>query len=234
MFIRHWKPLHPNGETALLIHGLASSSLTWSRLGRHLARLGYDVVAPDLTGHGHSAWKPSYSVQDWTDEIVELGYTPDLIIGHSIGGLIAANLSHEFESAQTVLLDPVFHLPKSRFVLKAVQFVFSIQLRRSKPPANHERHHLVEHSSMRKWDARSIEALAAPHSIAKKFLANTPDALMIRAGKSYIFPHVNPHRANVHFEHYLKAGHNIHLESFDKFTESLAKYLRPLTNHQLI
>lgn len=225
MFMRHWMPTNHNGQTVLLIHGLASSSVTWLRLASYLKSNGYEVYAPDLSGHGKSSWKSSYSVQDWTDEILETNVEPDIIIGHSIGGLIAANLSQSFSAAKTVLLDPVFHLPRSSFVLGWVHFFFSRQLRTSKPKSNAHRHQLVEHSSMRKWDAKSISALAAPHDIARSFTSVSRDALMIRAGRSYIFPAIKSSAVGILFEHYLKVGHNIHVDAFDRFVESLSQFL---------
>ena len=41
------------GETLLLVHGMAGSSETWRDLIPRLAR-DYRVVAPDLLGHGAS------------------------------------------------------------------------------------------------------------------------------------------------------------------------------------
>ena len=42
------------GETVLLLHGLAGSSRTWRAVLPELART-HDVIAPDLLGHGESA-----------------------------------------------------------------------------------------------------------------------------------------------------------------------------------
>ena len=44
----------PKNESILLIHGLAGSSKTWDATIEDLA-VGYDVIAPDLLGHGESA-----------------------------------------------------------------------------------------------------------------------------------------------------------------------------------
>ena len=45
------------GETVLLLHGLAGSSLTWRAVMPALSR-DFDVIAPDLLGHGESAKLP--------------------------------------------------------------------------------------------------------------------------------------------------------------------------------
>ena len=44
---------HPAG-TVLLLHGLLDSKATYLALGERLARMGYDVVLPDLRAHGRS------------------------------------------------------------------------------------------------------------------------------------------------------------------------------------
>ena len=43
-----------SGEAIVLIHGLAGSSRTWQHVMPELAEQ-YDVIAPDLLGHGESA-----------------------------------------------------------------------------------------------------------------------------------------------------------------------------------
>ncbi|MBV9516467.1 MAG: alpha/beta fold hydrolase, partial [Mycobacteriaceae bacterium] len=43
-----------DGDTVLLIHGMAGSSDTWRAVLPRLAKK-YRVVAPDLLGHGQSA-----------------------------------------------------------------------------------------------------------------------------------------------------------------------------------
>jgi pimeloyl-ACP methyl ester carboxylesterase len=56
---RRMGPTYPTDDTQtiLLIHGLAGSSKTWDAVMPVLAEQ-FDVIAPDLLGHGESA-KPS-------------------------------------------------------------------------------------------------------------------------------------------------------------------------------
>jgi len=63
-----------NAQTILLIHGLAGSSKTWDAVIDELA-VDYDVIAPDLLGHGESA-KPmqlAYQHPQLTDRLVLVG-----------------------------------------------------------------------------------------------------------------------------------------------------------------
>jgi len=47
-------PPAPPRATALLLHGLTASKAKYLRAGERLAKMGYDVVLPDLRAHGHS------------------------------------------------------------------------------------------------------------------------------------------------------------------------------------
>jgi pimeloyl-ACP methyl ester carboxylesterase len=90
---------------ALLIHGVTSSSRTWWRLAPELVGRGYRVLALDLRGHGASpAAGDELVLGDLTADVVETlgaleprrpdngGPAIDLLIGHSLGALVALDL----------------------------------------------------------------------------------------------------------------------------------------------
>jgi pimeloyl-ACP methyl ester carboxylesterase len=89
------------GPVVVLLHGLASSSQTWSSvmplLGRHA-----HVIAPDLLGHGQSAKPPTgdYSLGAYAaglrDLLVTLGLDRATIAGHSFGGGVAMQFAYQF------------------------------------------------------------------------------------------------------------------------------------------
>ncbi len=87
------------GEAILLIHGLAGSSRTWDDVIPTLAE-HYDVIAPDLLGHGESA-KPlgDYSLGAFASGIRDLLSMLDVptvtVVGHSFGGGIAMQLAYQ-------------------------------------------------------------------------------------------------------------------------------------------
>jgi pimeloyl-ACP methyl ester carboxylesterase len=88
-----------SGEPILLIHGLAGSSRTWDDVIPTLAG-HYDVIAPDLLGHGESA-KPvgDYSLGAFAsglrDFLAVLGVPSVTIVGHSFGGGVAMQLAYQ-------------------------------------------------------------------------------------------------------------------------------------------
>jgi pimeloyl-ACP methyl ester carboxylesterase len=83
----------------LLIHGLAGSSKTWDLVVPGLSER-YDVIAPDLLGHGESA-KPSgdYSLGAFAsglrDFLAVLDVPSVTIVGHSFGGGVAMQLAYQ-------------------------------------------------------------------------------------------------------------------------------------------
>lgn len=98
------------GPVVVLLHGLASSSVTWEAviplLGRHA-----HVIAPDLLGHGLSA-KPGsgdYSLGAYATEVRDLllvlGLDRATMIGHSFGGGVVMQYAHQFpELVERVVL----------------------------------------------------------------------------------------------------------------------------------
>jgi pimeloyl-ACP methyl ester carboxylesterase len=82
-----------------LIHGLAGSSRTWQAVQPGLAT-GFDVIAPDLLGHGESA-KPrgDYSLGAFAsglrDFLAALGVAQVTVIGQSFGGGVAMQLAYQ-------------------------------------------------------------------------------------------------------------------------------------------
>lgn len=88
-----------DGDTLLLIHGIAGSSATWRAVIPQLSK-SYRVVAPDLPGHGKSA-KPrgDYSLGAFAvwlrDLLDELGITRVAVVGHSLGGGVAMQFAYQ-------------------------------------------------------------------------------------------------------------------------------------------
>ena len=87
------------GEAIVLIHGLAGSSVTWRDVMPRLAE-DYDVIAPDLLGHGESA-KPmgDYSLGAMASGLRDLLAILDVekatIVGQSFGGGVAMQLAYQ-------------------------------------------------------------------------------------------------------------------------------------------
>lgn len=104
-----WNPV---GERrALLLHGLGSDGSGWWRLASDLADDGWLVLAPDLRSHGASPMAADHSIAAMAADVALLGHGWDLLVGHSLGGAVAAELLTDSAlAAAAVLVDPVLHL----------------------------------------------------------------------------------------------------------------------------
>ncbi|MBW2242289.1 MAG: alpha/beta hydrolase [Deltaproteobacteria bacterium] len=85
----------------LLIHGGKDHARSWDPIARELRR-DWHVIAPDLRGHGDSAWAigGSYSLPDFVLDIAQLvealELAPLTIVAHSLGGAIALHYTGVF------------------------------------------------------------------------------------------------------------------------------------------
>ena len=88
-----WPNRH--GADMVLVHGMQDHSRTWDALVERFIA-DYRVLAPDLRGHGNSAWVKgaAYEMMDYVYDLHQLvlrqSQGPITLIGHSMGGSIAA------------------------------------------------------------------------------------------------------------------------------------------------
>ena len=92
----------PAGRGIVLVHGGAAHSRWWDHIGPLLAN-GRRVVAIDLSGHGDSGRRGSYSLDGWAREVLAVvaaaGLTvPPTVIGHSMGGHVTLRVASLFGS----------------------------------------------------------------------------------------------------------------------------------------
>ena len=109
------KASKPNGNTVVLLHGKNFNSSYWQDTAKQLSQLGYRVIAPDQIGFGKSS-KPrgfQYSLQqlasDTNQLLQHLQINKAIIIGHSIGGMLAIRyaLMYPQQTQALVLEDPI-------------------------------------------------------------------------------------------------------------------------------
>lgn len=91
-----WNPELP---TMVMLHGSGLNRTVWILFARYFARRGYNVVAPDLPGHGSSAGSPPTTIEEqglWIKSLLDtlsnehqLPTKQLVVIGHSMGTLTA-------------------------------------------------------------------------------------------------------------------------------------------------
>jgi pimeloyl-ACP methyl ester carboxylesterase len=85
---------NPDAPPLLLVHGGRDHCRSWDWVAEEL-RKDWHVIAPDLRGHGDSAWSPDGNyemapfVYDLAQLIHQLDLAPVTIVAHSMGGNIA-------------------------------------------------------------------------------------------------------------------------------------------------
>jgi pimeloyl-ACP methyl ester carboxylesterase len=109
------KPDHPNGQTAVLLHGKNFCAATWEPTIKDLAAAGYRVIAPDQIGWCKSSKPAAYQftfkqLAGNTHELLaKLGIEKPVVVGHSTGGMLAAHyaLIYPKDVSHLVLVNPV-------------------------------------------------------------------------------------------------------------------------------
>jgi pimeloyl-ACP methyl ester carboxylesterase len=83
-------------RTIVLLHGLGATAAVWNGVRREIEQraLG-EALAPDLSGHGASAWQSQYTVGSHAAEVAALvrGQHEVFVIGHSLGAYIGLALA---------------------------------------------------------------------------------------------------------------------------------------------
>jgi pimeloyl-ACP methyl ester carboxylesterase len=153
-------------RTAVLIHGIMSDHRAWHRVAAELGDAGYRVVAVDLAGHGTSPRSRRYSPRRWADDVIEslapvLDGPIDLIIGHSLGGLVASLVAERLGVRAAVYVDPAFAFPRG-LRGAALKAMFALAPRpsawtlRKLNPRWGDDDVALERATLRLWDKRTI------------------------------------------------------------------------------
>ena len=111
----------------VLLHGGRDHCRNWDWVAEAL-RPHFHILAPDLRGHGDSAWSPDghYSMAAFVYDLAQLvhqqGLAPATIIGHSLGGNIAVRYAGLYPEnvARLVAIEGLGPSPKMRAERDAV------------------------------------------------------------------------------------------------------------------
>jgi pimeloyl-ACP methyl ester carboxylesterase len=124
----------PSSETAddppafVLVHSAWLGGWSWEPVGSILTGEGFDVLAPDLPGHGQDATPPAQVTMDGyvttITDILDAQPEPVVLVGHSLGGIVisqAAELRPDRVSALVYLC--AFLLPDGASFFAAIDGV---------------------------------------------------------------------------------------------------------------
>ncbi|MFT5608399.1 MAG: pimeloyl-ACP methyl ester carboxylesterase [Parvicella sp.] len=111
----------------LFIHGSGQSHMSWVLQGRFFANRGWQVLSPDLPGHGLSKGAPLTTIEamaDWCAAFLDAaGVQKATVIGHSQGGLISLELAkrHPEKVTKLALLACAMSIPVNDALLGMAQ-----------------------------------------------------------------------------------------------------------------
>lgn len=106
------------GRTILLIHGVGCTGEAWQRVAGALQAAGHETHAPTLYPEFRVAQNPTgqlsqLSLNDyveqaagWSRDILRRTGEPPVVIGHSMGGLIAQKLAERGQAQGAILVTP--------------------------------------------------------------------------------------------------------------------------------
>jgi pimeloyl-ACP methyl ester carboxylesterase len=98
------------GTALMFVHGWCGDHTAFAPQIEHFAATNR-VVVPDLRGHGGSDSADSYRIEDFADDVAwiarELELDRPVVVGHSLGGMIAVEAAASFPDvfAAAVVLD---------------------------------------------------------------------------------------------------------------------------------
>jgi pimeloyl-ACP methyl ester carboxylesterase len=110
MIYMYEKAAQPNGKTVLLLHGKNFSGTYWGDVMKKLLTKGYNVIVPDQIGFGQSSMpeKYQYSFQQLSTNtkmlLDSLGVKQVIVVGHSMGGMLATRFALMFPETVTQLI----------------------------------------------------------------------------------------------------------------------------------
>lgn len=96
----------PDKPLLVLVHGSRDHARSWDFVAAGLAD-HYHVIAPDLRGHGDSAWAigSQYAMAEYLLDLTQLlrhvGKSQATLVGHSLGGAIALHYTGIFPDSVT-------------------------------------------------------------------------------------------------------------------------------------
>jgi 3-oxoadipate enol-lactonase len=107
----------PGAPPVVLLHSLGDESSDWNEVAAALAD-SYRLYAVDLRGHGNSDWPGEYAAEllagDVAGFLEALGLAQVMLVGHSLGGVVAYLLASRYPDRVTrlVLEDPAPPWPR--------------------------------------------------------------------------------------------------------------------------
>ena len=118
------KPINDSQPTIIFVHGAANDHSVWTQQTRYFANHQWNALAIDLPGHGRSEGSPLDQISQmssWVTRLIsELNVPKAVVVGHSMGSLVALDLSARFSDITSglVMIGTTFPMQVSDSLLK--------------------------------------------------------------------------------------------------------------------
>jgi pimeloyl-ACP methyl ester carboxylesterase len=240
----------PHAEAIVLLHGITQDHRAWDPLGGRISQ-NNRVVALDLRGHGTSPDQPPYDVltmaQDVTETLTHLQVRRPLLVGHSLGGVVAVAASLSTSSRGVVVVDqeltidslqdslrpiwPRLHANRADEFLDAVRDLFAPGLH-PLPAAEQSRLATISvpkpHIVLEVWQS-AAEGSAPEVNTAISALASAVSVPLLSIHGQQPRPTyhqwLSSHVAQVSIETWHRHGHYPHLVDTDRFVTRISQFL---------
>ena len=94
------KPIDPEKQTVVFVHGVGQDHTTWVLPIRYFARHNRNVLGLDLPGHGRTPGPGLETIEEMGDWVVEAldaaGVEKAALVGHSMGSLVALDTASRY------------------------------------------------------------------------------------------------------------------------------------------
>jgi pimeloyl-ACP methyl ester carboxylesterase len=232
LFTREWGS---GDRHAVLVHGVMSDSRNWRRVGPALAERGYHVTAVDLRGHGWSRRADEYTADLLAQDLVEtVQGGPELVMGHSLGGLTVSLAVERLRPARAIYVDPAFALPRLSWWQKPLVPWFVRRMAGASPADIARRNPrwdpadvAIEAESFRQFDHAAISAALAGRSETIPSTMVVP-SLVVLADKSRLVKPALAERLRANgFEIRIVpgTGHTVNRDDFAGFMAALDDWI---------
>jgi pimeloyl-ACP methyl ester carboxylesterase len=228
LFTREWGS---GDRHAVLVHGAMSDSRNWRTVGPALAERGYHVVAVDLRGHGRSSRAEAYTAELLAQDVVDtVPAHPELVMGHSLGGLTVSLAVERLHPQRAIYVDPAFSGPALSWWQRMLAPAFLRNLTRASAARIAKRNPrwdpadvAIEVETFKAFDPAVIPVLITPGSLRAPERMHVP-SLVVLADKSQLVKPVLADRleaAGFEVRIVRGSGHTVNRDDFHGFMAAL-------------
>ncbi|MFF9561918.1 alpha/beta fold hydrolase [Leifsonia sp. NPDC014704] len=232
LFTREWGT---GDRLAILVHGVMSDSRNWRRVGPVLAERGYHVIAVDLRGHGHSPRTEEYSAELMAQDILDtVPAHPELVMGHSLGGLTVSLAIERLDPQRVIYVDPAFSCPAANRFQQMLAPAFLRTLARQSAARIAKRNPrwdpadvAIEVETFKAFDRAVLPVVVTPSAMRAPEVMTVPSMVMLADNSQLVKPELAERLRSEGYEVRVVpgSGHVINRDDHEGFMRALEGWI---------